>query len=81
MFEAKLYVILYNPNVFYIVGKVAFIDYEFGAYNYAAYDIANHFCEFPGKRIVHVYFWSLMPSNIFWQRKMTTVPPSALSRL
>lgn len=26
-------------------GKVVFIDYEYGGINYAAYDIANHFCE------------------------------------
>lgn len=28
--------------------KVLFIDMEYGAPNYAAYDIANHFCEFVG---------------------------------
>lgn len=26
-------------------GKIVFIDYEYGGMNYAAYDIANHFCE------------------------------------
>jgi len=28
--------------------EVAFIDLEYGAPNYAAFDIANHFCEFTG---------------------------------
>ena len=35
-------VILPNNN------EVAFIDLEYGAPNYAAFDIANHFCEFTG---------------------------------
>lgn len=29
--------------------KVTFIDYEYGDYNYQAFDIGNHFNEFPGK--------------------------------
>ncbi|GAB6019507.1 Ethanolamine kinase 1 [Chamberlinius hualienensis] len=28
--------------------KVAFIDYEYAGFNYQAFDIANHFCEFAG---------------------------------
>lgn len=27
------------------LGKIVFIDYEYGGMSYAAYDIANHFCE------------------------------------
>ena len=30
-------------------GKVSFIDFEYSAYNYEAYDIAVHFCEYCGK--------------------------------
>ncbi|XP_053599660.1 ethanolamine kinase isoform X2 [Plodia interpunctella] len=32
-------------------GTVAFIDYEYAAYNYQAYDIANHFNEYVGLTI------------------------------
>jgi len=35
-------------NVVVQEDKVLFIDMEYGAANYAAYDIANHFCEFVG---------------------------------
>lgn len=28
--------------------KVRFIDYEYAAYNFQAYDIGNHFAEFAG---------------------------------
>eukprot|EP01117_Protostelium_nocturnum_P002803 TRINITY_DN13726_c0_g1_i1.p1 TRINITY_DN13726_c0_g1~~TRINITY_DN13726_c0_g1_i1.p1 ORF type:complete len:339 (-),score=89.58 TRINITY_DN13726_c0_g1_i1:35-1051(-) len=28
--------------------EIHFIDYEYGAYNYRAFDIANHFCEWGG---------------------------------
>ncbi|XP_041973074.1 ethanolamine kinase [Aricia agestis] len=40
-------------NVIYneISGTVKFIDYEYAAYNYQAYDIANHFNEFVGLSI------------------------------
>jgi ethanolamine kinase len=30
------------------VDGIQFIDFEYGSYNYRGYDIANHFCEFPG---------------------------------
>ncbi|XP_067135744.1 ethanolamine kinase 1 isoform X2 [Centruroides vittatus] len=29
-------------------GTVAFVDYEYADYNYQAFDIGNHFCEFAG---------------------------------
>lgn len=42
-----------------IVGPgVTFIDFEYAAYNFQAFDIANHFCEFAG---VEVYDPSLYP--------------------
>lgn len=31
------------------VGKVTFIDQEYGMYNYQPFDIGNHFCEYAGK--------------------------------
>jgi len=36
--------IIYNADT----GSLAFIDYEQAGLNYAAYDIADHFCEFAG---------------------------------
>lgn len=30
------------------VDDVAFIDYEYGAFNYRSFDVANHFCEYAG---------------------------------
>lgn len=35
-------------NVIHTPGHVTFIDYEYACYNYQAYDIGNHFAEFPG---------------------------------
>ncbi|KAL1129692.1 hypothetical protein AAG570_012636 [Ranatra chinensis] len=35
-------------NIIHNDGKVTFIDYEYAAYNYQAYDIGNHFAEFAG---------------------------------
>jgi thiamine kinase-like enzyme len=29
--------------------EVSFIDYEYGAYNFSAFDIGNHFNEFGGE--------------------------------
>ena len=41
---------LLSGNILYDQEKDAaeFIDYEYGGFNYAAFDIANHFCEFAG---------------------------------
>lgn len=36
-------------NVIYRPGVVNFIDYEYAAYNYQAFDIGNHFTEFAGE--------------------------------
>lgn len=41
---------------------VTFIDFEYGDFNYQAFDIANHFCEFAG---VDVFDPSLYPSEEF----------------
>lgn len=35
-------------NVICCGDSVTFIDYEYGGYNYQAFDIANHFAEFAG---------------------------------
>jgi ethanolamine kinase len=44
---------------------VTFIDFEFADFNFQAFDIANHFCEFAG---IEVYEPSLYP-DIKFQRK------------
>lgn len=33
--------------------NIYFIDYEYGAYNYNTFDIANHFCEWCGFELVY----------------------------
>lgn len=42
--------------------RVTFIDYEYADYNYAAFDIGNHFTEFPG---IEAADFSLYPSREF----------------
>lgn len=37
--------VIYNKEQ----NTISFIDFEYADYNYQAYDIANHFCEFVGK--------------------------------
>lgn len=41
---------LLGGNVLYLAkeNRVQFIDFEYGAFNYAAFDVANHFCEYAG---------------------------------
>ncbi|XP_069763817.1 ethanolamine kinase 1 [Narcine bancroftii] len=48
--------IIYNEKK----GQVKFIDYEYGEYNYQAYDIGNHFNEFAGTNEVD---YSLYPDK------------------
>ena len=31
-----------------MAGRVVFIDFEYGEYNYRGFDIGNHFCEYAG---------------------------------
>ncbi|VDK63532.1 unnamed protein product, partial [Gongylonema pulchrum] len=36
-------------------GAIYFIDYEYADYNYQAFDIANHFCEYAGQfSVLHI---------------------------
>lgn len=39
-------------------GAISFIDYEYAAYNYQAFDIANHFNEFVGKLLFNFAFYT-----------------------
>ena len=41
--------------------QIRFIDFEYATYNYQAYDIANHFCEFAG----FTCNWSEIPGEEF----------------
>ena len=50
-------------NVVHTPGQVMFIDYEYASYNYQAYDIGNHFAEFPGKFIYYVHFFKLVSTE------------------
>ncbi|XP_050671402.1 ethanolamine kinase isoform X2 [Leptidea sinapis] len=55
-------------------GTVSFIDYEYAAYNYQAYDIANHFNEFVGLSIDDIDY-ARYPSEEFqksWIRTYLT---------
>lgn len=42
--------------------RVTFIDYEYADYNYAAFDIGNHFTEFPG---IDLADFALYPNREF----------------
>ena len=39
---------LLSGNILLKDGKVKLIDFEYASFNIAAYDIANHFCEWSG---------------------------------
>lgn len=54
--------LLKNIIVNFYENKVTFIDFEYSDYNYQAFDIANHFCEFCG---VNSFDASLYPSKEF----------------
>merc|ERR1719295_1904355 len=41
---------LLGGNILYLQDskEIKFVDFEYGAYNYRAFDFANHFCEYAG---------------------------------
>lgn len=55
-------------NILYdsLSSRVAFIDYEYAAFNYRGFDIGNHFCEFAG--IEEPVDYSLFPTPDFQRR-------------
>lgn len=53
--------ILYNRQQ----ESVIFIDYEYTAFNYQAFDIANHFAEFAGNYISLHYFMLFFQLTLF----------------
>ena len=50
-----------NENENFLIDVLKCIDYEYGAPNYSAYDIANHFDEFCGVEEVD---YNLYPSKV-----------------
>lgn len=48
-------------NILYDEKKnsVTFIDFEYTAYNYQAFDIANHFAEFAGEIFIFFLYYSI----------------------
>ncbi|XP_046665616.1 ethanolamine kinase 1 [Homalodisca vitripennis] len=67
-------------NVIHQPGSVNFIDYEYAAYNYQAYDIGNHFDEFAG--VTDVDFSRYPSQSLQWDwlriylTEYTGCPPS-----
>nr|XP_054761959.1 ethanolamine kinase 1-like [Lytechinus pictus] len=49
--------------------KVSFIDYEYAMFNYLPYDIANHFCEFPGIEEVNYDLYPEREFQLKWIRE------------
>lgn len=49
-------------------GRVLFIDYEYGEYNYRAFDIANHFCEYAGTPLSPPSSWLCVRSQWWLDR-------------
>lgn len=52
--------------------KISFIDFEYGDFNYQAFDIADHFCEFAGVNGEFMDYAGLYPNKEFqmkWLRK------------
>jgi ethanolamine kinase len=45
--------------------KIQFIDYEYGDFNYQAFDIADHFCEFAGIDSQQMDYANLYPDKEF----------------
>jgi len=45
--------------------KVMFIDLEYGGFNYSAYDVANHFCEYQGFEVDESKFPTCSQQTVF----------------
>lgn len=59
-------------NIIYAGGKVTFIDHEYGAPNYQAFDLGNHFTEFVGIGDQNLDYENLYPKEDFqkdWLRR------------
>jgi len=49
--------------------RTYFIDFEYGAYNYEAYEIGNHFCEYAGVDDVDYNLYPDKPYQLKWLRR------------
>jgi ethanolamine kinase len=54
--------IIYNATT----DKVAFIDFEYGDYNYRGFDIANHFCEYAGFECLYDELYPSISTQKLW---------------
>jgi thiamine kinase-like enzyme len=52
----------------YLDDRVQIIDYEYGGYNYAAFDFANHFCEHAGFDFDLDRWYPSRPTQLRWLR-------------
>ena len=50
MLHGKLSAFLVLILIFICIGTITFIDFEYGGLNLSAFDVADYFCEFAGKR-------------------------------
>ncbi|CAI5716094.1 unnamed protein product [Hyaloperonospora brassicae] len=61
--------------------RVQIIDYEYGGYNYRAFDFANHFCENCGFELDLALYPSMEKQFAFFKAYMSTAAPNLLAEL
>ncbi|KAL0584901.1 hypothetical protein ABG067_005345 [Albugo candida] len=61
--------------------RVQIIDYEYGAYNFRAFDIANHFCEYCGFDLDLSQYPMLDQQSRFFDAYLVTAAPELYERL
>ncbi|OWY93706.1 Ethanolamine kinase [Phytophthora megakarya] len=69
--------ILHNPDW----DRVQIIDYEYGGYNYRAFDFANHFCENCGFEFDLTTYPGIETQFAFFKAYMSTAAPNMLAQL
>ncbi|CAH0475265.1 unnamed protein product [Peronospora belbahrii] len=69
--------ILHNPDW----DRVRIIDYEYGGYNYRAFDFANHFCENCGFDLDLAQYPSIEKQFAFFKAYMSSAAPTMLTEL
>ncbi|CAI5746161.1 unnamed protein product [Peronospora destructor] len=69
--------ILHNPDW----DRVQIIDYEYGGYNYRAFDFANHFCENCGFDLDLALYPSIEKQCAFFKAYMSSAAPQMLAQL
>ncbi|RLN83772.1 hypothetical protein BBJ28_00017897 [Nothophytophthora sp. Chile5] len=61
--------------------RVQIIDYEYGGYNFRAFDFANHFCENCGFELDLALYPSVEKQFAFFKAYMSTAAPKLLAQL